>query len=60
MRLRSSLLGAMLRQEIGWFDEKRNNTGALCARLAGDAAKVQGGTGTRLGIVIQVISYHNF
>jgi len=32
----------MLRQEIGWFDDHRNNPGALSARLATDAAYVKG------------------
>lgn len=33
---------AMLKQEIGWFDDAVNGVGALCARLASDAAAVQG------------------
>ena len=28
-------------QEMGWYDLPENNTGALCARLSGDAAKIQ-------------------
>lgn len=32
----------MLLQEIGWFDDACNGVGALCARLAADAAAVQG------------------
>ena len=31
-------------------------TGALCARLSGDAAKVQGATGARVGSVLQGIA----
>ena len=45
----------MLRQEMGWFDDKFNSTGALTTRLAGDTAQVQGATGSRLGVLIQVI-----
>ena len=45
----------MLRQEIGWFDNEKNSTGALVTRLADDAAKVQGATGTRLGTMAEVI-----
>lgn len=41
-RLRKLTFAAMLRQELGWFDEPLNNIGALCARLSGDAASVQG------------------
>ena len=44
----------MLRQEMGWFDDKFNSTGALTTRLASDAAQVQGATGTRLGTLCQV------
>lgn len=32
----------MLQQEIGWFDNPLNGVGALCSRLAADAAAVQG------------------
>ena len=32
----------MLRQEISWFDQKVNSTGALVARLASDASAVKG------------------
>lgn len=32
----------MLRQEIGWSDNKANGTGALCSQLSNDAAAVQG------------------
>jgi ATP-binding cassette, subfamily B (MDR/TAP), member 1 len=42
MRLREQTFAAMLRQEVGWFDDQKNSTGALCARLSGDAASVQG------------------
>lgn len=27
---------------MGFYDDKSNSTGALCARLAGETAKVQG------------------
>jgi hypothetical protein len=33
---------AMLRQEIAWFDQKANSTGALATRLASDASEVKG------------------
>ena len=52
-RLRSLSFKAMLRQEIGWFDEERNSSGALITRLADDASKVQGATGARLGLLIE-------
>ncbi|RVE52405.1 hypothetical protein evm_002799 [Chilo suppressalis] len=43
----------MLKQEIGWFDDAKNGVGALCSRLAADAAGVQGATGTRIGALMQ-------
>nr|CAD7429696.1 unnamed protein product [Timema monikensis] len=42
MRLRKLLFQAMVHQEIAWFDEGNNNTGALCAKLSGDTSSVQG------------------
>jgi len=41
-RMRVAAFSAMLRQEVGWFDDERNSVGTLCARLSGDAASVQG------------------
>ncbi len=52
-RMRSLAFKAMLRQEIGWFDEEYNSSGALTTRLADDAAKIQGATGTRLGTLLE-------
>lgn len=46
----------MLRQEIAWFDDKRNGTGTLCAQLSNDASAVQGATGQRVGLILQSIS----
>lgn len=44
MRLRTKMFISMLQQEMGWFDRKENGVGALCARLSGEAAQVQGVT----------------
>lgn len=41
-RLRKLTFAAMLKQEVAWFDEDKNAVGALCSRLSGDAASVQG------------------
>ena len=46
---------AILRQEMGYFDDHLNSTGALTTRLATDASKVQGATGIRIGTVIQSV-----
>ncbi|XP_067417766.1 ATP-binding cassette sub-family B member 5 [Emydura macquarii macquarii] len=56
MRLRHMAFKAMLRQDISWFDDKKNSTGALTTRLATDAAQIQTATGSRLGVIAQNIS----
>lgn len=43
-------------QEIGWFDEEKNNNEALCTRLFSDTALVQGGTTRPLGTFLQVLT----
>ncbi|XP_034836542.1 multidrug resistance protein homolog 49 isoform X2 [Maniola hyperantus] len=52
-RLRVAAFRTMLTQEMGWFDHPLNGVGALCSRLAADAAAVQGATGTRIGALMQ-------
>ena len=52
-RLRSLAFRAMLRQEVAWFDDERNSTRILNARLATDASKVQGVSAEKL-----VFSYY--
>ncbi|XP_063308549.1 ATP-dependent translocase ABCB1-like [Pelobates fuscus] len=56
MRLRLMAFKAMLRQEMSWFDNSKNSTGALTTRLATDASQVQGATGARLSILCQNIA----
>ncbi|KAI7815643.1 ABC subfamily B member 5, partial [Rhyzopertha dominica] len=56
MRLRIEMFRAMLAQEMGWYDKPKNGVGALCARLSGDAAHVQGATGQRVGTVLQSVA----
>lgn len=55
-RIRKMAFAAMLRQDMGWYDEDSNSVGALCARLSSDAGAVQGATGTRVGAVLQAAS----
>ena len=56
LRLRKRALSSILRQDISFFDDAQNNTGALCSQLASDAVRVQGCTGARLGIIIKNFS----
>ncbi|XP_018059638.1 PREDICTED: multidrug resistance protein homolog 49-like isoform X2 [Atta colombica] len=55
-RIRKMAFSAMLKQDMGWYDEDKNSVGALCARLSSDAAAVQGATGTRIGSMLQAFS----
>nr|XP_020843129.1 multidrug resistance protein 1 isoform X2 [Phascolarctos cinereus] len=52
-RLRYMAFKAMLRQDISWFDDPKNSTGALTTRLATDASQVKGAAGARLATVTQ-------
>lgn len=54
-RLRRLMFEKLLEQEVAFFDDKDNSTGALCARLSGEAASVQGATGQRIGTVLQAV-----
>ncbi|XP_022813968.1 multidrug resistance protein 1B-like [Spodoptera litura] len=54
-RLRTQMFEHLLQQHIGFFDERRNSTGALCAKLSAEAAYVQGATGQRIGTCLQGI-----
>ncbi|XP_075414573.1 ATP-dependent translocase ABCB1 [Tenrec ecaudatus] len=55
-RLRYMVFKSMLRQDVSWFDDPKNTTGALTTRLANDAAQVKGATGSRLAVITQNIA----
>uniref|UniRef100_A0A8C4I9G7 ATP-binding cassette, sub-family B (MDR/TAP), member 4 n=1 Tax=Dicentrarchus labrax TaxID=13489 RepID=A0A8C4I9G7_DICLA len=52
-KLRLKAFTAMMRQDLGWFDNSKNSVGALTTRLATDAAQVQGAAGVRLATITQ-------
>ncbi|KAF9421163.1 hypothetical protein HW555_002875 [Spodoptera exigua] len=54
-RLRTQMFEHLLQQHISFFDERRNSTGALCAKLSAEASYVQGATGQRIGTCLQGI-----
>jgi ABC-type multidrug transport system fused ATPase/permease subunit len=54
MRLRALSFRAMLKQEMGWFDDPKHTTGALTAHLASDASLVQGASGVQIGIGVDM------
>ena len=49
LRLRDMTFRSYLRQEIAYFDDHRNSTGALCTRLSTDCSLVHGATGVSFG-----------
>ncbi|KAJ3317373.1 ATP-binding cassette, sub-B (MDR TAP), member 4 [Blyttiomyces sp. JEL0837] len=55
-RLREATFEALLRQEIGFFDEDKHSTGALTGHLAEDAAQVQGLVGRSMGSIVQAVA----
>jgi ABC-type multidrug transport system fused ATPase/permease subunit len=55
-RVREACFRSLLKQEIGFFDQEENSTGALTAKLAEDASLIQGLTGKTFAAVIQGIS----
>ncbi|KAM5255814.1 ATP-dependent translocase ABCB1-like [Ctenodactylus gundi] len=55
-RLRYLVFRSMLRQDVSWFDDPKNSTGALTARLANDPSQVKGAIGSRLAIITQNIA----
>ncbi|KAL8139050.1 hypothetical protein V2J09_005051 [Rumex salicifolius] len=52
-RIRSLCFEKVLTMEIGWFDEPRNSSGAIGARLSSDAAAVRGLVGDALALLVQ-------
>ncbi|XP_022083099.1 multidrug resistance protein 1A-like isoform X2 [Acanthaster planci] len=53
MRLRGMMFKAMLRQDIGWFDDHKNSSGALTTRLSSQVSLIQGVSGDRFGFITQ-------
>jgi len=54
--LRYESFKGMLRQEMGWFDDKRNMTGVLTTRLATDSSLVYELTANQISTILQVIA----
>lgn len=53
-RVRVLMFKALLRQEVGWYDEERNNSGVLTSKLSTDALAVKGQFGDTMGLLTQV------
>ncbi|KAI3832046.1 hypothetical protein MKW92_050145 [Papaver armeniacum] len=52
-RVRSMCFEKVLYMEVGWFDEPKNSSGAIGARLSADAAAVRGIVGDALALLVQ-------
>ncbi|KAF6034287.1 ABCB1 [Bugula neritina] len=55
-RIRKKAFRAYLRQDVHYFDDPKNNTGALTTRLAIETAAIQGATGPQLGAAINAVT----
>jgi len=55
-RMRSLLFKSIVRQDVGWFDDKENSTGILTTKLSNDASLVKGVTGQQVGTIFQMIA----
>ncbi|KAL2614004.1 hypothetical protein R1flu_025696 [Riccia fluitans] len=52
-RVRKQTFSHVLRQEIGWFDDDKNTSGAISGRLYMDAGAVRGVVGDSLSLMVQ-------
>ena len=52
-RVRVLMMKALLRQEVGWFDDERNSSGVLTSKLSADALAVKGQFGDTMGLLTQ-------
>ncbi|KAK2974677.1 hypothetical protein RJ640_030285 [Escallonia rubra] len=55
-KIKETILGKLMTFEIEWFDREQNNSGALCSRLATDAAMVRTLVADRMSLLAQTIS----
>ncbi|KAF8600378.1 multidrug resistance protein 1 [Ceratobasidium sp. AG-I] len=55
-KLRTLSFRAILRQDIGWFDEDKHSTGALTVSLSDNPQKVKGLAGATFGAIVQSIA----
>ena len=56
MRMQKLTYSAILRQEIGYFNDETNSIGNLITRLSTDVSSLKGMTGVRIGIILQALS----
>ncbi|XP_058187535.1 ABC transporter B family member 19-like [Rhododendron vialii] len=52
-KVRRMMLAAILRNEVGWYDEEENNSSLVAARLATDATDVKSAICERISVILQ-------
>ncbi|KAI8533910.1 hypothetical protein RHMOL_Rhmol10G0047300 [Rhododendron molle] len=52
-RVRRMMLAAILRNEVGWYDEEEHNSSLVAARLATDATDVKSAISERISVILQ-------
>uniref|UniRef100_A0A0E0H1N7 MDR-like ABC transporter n=1 Tax=Oryza nivara TaxID=4536 RepID=A0A0E0H1N7_ORYNI len=52
-RVRRMMLAAILRNDVGWFDQEENNSSLVAARLSTDAADVKSAIAERISVILQ-------
>ncbi|KDO25357.1 hypothetical protein SPRG_09182 [Saprolegnia parasitica CBS 223.65] len=55
-RIRAMCFDAMLRQDIGWFDDEKHSSGALTTRLATDSAAIRSMTAETLNAILVTLA----
>ncbi|CAF1381463.1 unnamed protein product, partial [Rotaria sordida] len=50
-RIRSKAFACLLRQEVAYFDQPENSSGAICTRLLSDGSAIQDMTGQRVALI---------
>ncbi|KAG8924894.1 GTPase-activating protein, partial [Tulasnella sp. 408] len=55
-KLKSSIFRAMLRQNVGWFDEEQHATGSLISELSQHPEKISVLAGMTLTVIIQCVA----
>ena len=53
--IRSRMFSTLMHQEIGYFDQEQNNSGAIVSRLDTDALHIKGQASDNWGMVAQII-----
>ncbi|KAJ0958481.1 putative ABC-type xenobiotic transporter [Helianthus annuus] len=52
-RVREKMLGAVLKNEMAWFDQEENESSRVAARLSLDANNVRSAIGDRISVIMQ-------